>query len=67
MKVLGFYIDAFYRSELDKMTDKELYQLCLDTHDTTIVVYDNIKKFFTDLNDEYVDTENYWYYFVNIS
>lgn len=54
MKVIGFYIDAFYRSELD-------------THDTTIVVYDNIKKFFTDLNDEYVDTENYWYYFVNIS
>lgn len=66
MKVLGFDIDFYNRSALEEMTDKALYQLYLDEN-KGIILFDSPQQFFTDLNDEYVDTENYWYYFVKIN
>ena len=54
------------------MTDEELYQLYIDEEnspieDNTIIVYDTPQRFFDLLNYCSVDTENYWYYFVNIT
>lgn len=65
MKIIGFSIDVYDRTDLDSMTDVQLYETMLeDSHNT--FCYDNVEDFFDSLNDDVIDTENNWWKVVNI-
>lgn len=64
MKVLGFPIDDFERSQLEKMTDVQLNETFLEN--SNCISYDSVKAFFNDLNDDLVDTDNNWWFVVKI-
>ena len=64
MKVLGFPIDDFERSQLEKMTDVQLNETFLEN--SNCISYDSVKSFFNDLNDDLVDTDNNWWFVVKI-
>ena len=65
MKIIGFSIDVYDRTDLDSMTDVQLYETMLeDSHNT--FCYDNVEYFFDSLNDDVIDTENNWWKVVNI-
>jgi hypothetical protein len=64
MKVLGFPIDDFERSHLEKMTDVQLNETFLEN--TNCISYDSVKDFFNDLNSDMVDTDNNWWFLVKI-
>lgn len=63
-KVLGFPIEDYDRSDLQIMTDVQLNDTYLE--DTSVSCYDNVNDFFNDLNDDCVDTENMWWFMVDV-
>lgn len=65
---LLFSIDAYERKELDKMTEKELYDLASVA---STVGYDEADVLTLDelsfkINEEQISLDNSWLYFVNI-
>lgn len=64
MKVLGFPIDKFSRDMLENLTDVQKHEYYLS--DESILCWDTPQMFFNTLNDDYVDTENYFYYIINV-
>ena len=65
MKIIGFSIDVYDRTNLDSMTDVQLYETMLEDSYNTFC-YDNVEDFFDSLNDDVIDTENNWWKVVNI-
>ena len=59
---ISFPIDNYGRSKLDALTENELLQLAEKDHHCTI---ETLGQFQQDLNDDWLDTENNWWYFVN--
>lgn len=54
LKILTFSVDVYDRSELDELTDVQLYE------------YANIREFTDDINSDLIDSENNWVYFVKV-
>lgn len=59
---ISFPIDNYDRSKLDELTGNELLQLAEKDQHCTI---ETLSQFQQDLNDDWIDTENNWWYFVN--
>lgn len=67
LKILTFSVDAYDRSELDELTDVQLYEYALaDSENAFIYDYTNIREFTDDINSDLVDSENNWVYFVKV-
>ena len=72
MKVIGFPIDTEFMSQsknvnrdfLESLSDNQLNELALELSDA--VIYDHEKEFFYALNDDLVDTENYYWFIINV-
>ena len=64
MKVLGFPIDKYNRDYTDNLTDVQKNEHYLS--DESILCWPTPQVFFNELNDEMVDSENYWFYIINI-
>lgn len=64
MKALLFDI-AYVRTNLDSMNDTELYELALKGKNDQTRVY-SLADFSQACNDEYIDLNNWWLYFVTI-
>ena len=63
LKILTFSVDVYDRSELDELTDVQLYEYALaDSENTFIYDYANIREF----TDDLIDSENNWVYFVKV-
>ena len=60
--VFAFPIDGFGRKELDNMTDAEL--LALAEEDKSVLRWKGLSLFQDALNNDSVDTDNRWIYFV---
>ena len=60
--VLAFPVDDFDRKELDNMTDAEL--LALAEEDKSVLRWKGLSIFQDALNNDSVDTDNRWIYFV---
>lgn len=68
LKILTFSVDAYDRSELDELTDVQLYEYALaDSENAFIYDYANIREFTDDINSDLVDSENNWVYFVKVN
>lgn len=63
-KALLFDIDKYDRSELGKLNENELYGLAMSGDLYTTQVYD-IDDFAEALNDDAVDVQNNWVYFIH--
>lgn len=63
--VVGFSVFDFQKDYLDKLSDREKHEHYLETSSSQ--AYDNVNDFFYELNDDRVDTENYFWYLINIS
>ena len=61
--VLVFDVEHYERRELDGMTGKELYERAL-SDDEHVSIYDDLDTFQEDLNDECVNVDGSWIYFV---
>lgn len=64
MRIVWFSVDKYNRTELEKMSDKEKYQLAL-SDDTDTAIWDDVKSFETDLNDDLVNIENGFVFFLH--
>jgi hypothetical protein len=60
--VFGFPVDGFDRKKLDNMTDAEL--LALAEEDKSVLRWKGLSLFQDALNNDSVDTDNRWIYFV---
>jgi gamma-glutamylcyclotransferase (GGCT)/AIG2-like uncharacterized protein YtfP len=65
-KVLGFSIYTYDKQQLNKLDDFEKYKLYLEDLHFKTKCYNSINDFFESLNNEYVDTENFWWFMVEI-
>ena len=65
MKILTFSVDVYERSYLDTLTDAQLYEIALSDSENTFI-YDGVRSFTNEVNDDMVDTENNWIYAINI-
>lgn len=63
--VVGFSVDTYDRSTIERLTDREKHEYTLEDIDETMS-YDNVKAWFNDLNDDLIDTENYFWYVITI-
>ncbi len=60
-KVIGFPVDSFEKSYLDSLNSSYLFELGCETEES--IIYDSVDEFLSELNDDLVDTENnFWYY-----
>lgn len=66
-QVLLFSVDSFERFELglDKMSDNELYSLCVNDGETSMRL--SLAQFQQMCNDEYISLDNWWVYFVDVN
>ena len=62
--VVGFSAFDFFRKDLDKLSDREKHEYFLNSE--TSISYDSPNDFFNELNDGFVDTENYFWYLIEI-
>ncbi len=60
--VFAFPVDDFDRDELDNMTDAELYALTQEHK--SVLRWKGLSIFQDALNNDSVDTDNRWIYFV---
>ena len=60
--VFAFPVDEFDREKLDKMTDAEL--LALAEEEKSVLRWKGLSLFQDALNNDSVDTDNRWIYFV---
>lgn len=63
--VVGFSVFDFQKDYLNTLSDREKHEHYLES--SSAISYDNVKDFFYELNDDLVDTENYFWYLINIS
>jgi hypothetical protein len=63
--VFGFPVDNFDRKDLDKMTDGQLYALAQENK--SVLRWRGLELFQEALNNDSVDTENRWLYFVDMT
>lgn len=65
--VVGFSIEIEEKSReyYDKLSDRQKHEEALE--DETAVIVDNVESWFNDLNDDLIDTENYWWYIIQIN
>ena len=63
ISVVSFPIERYDRSYLDGLSDKELSETALADGDCG--VWSNLESFQDDLNNDFVDTENNWIYFLD--
>lgn len=70
--VLGFPIsigEKYGESiDLDSMSDAELYEeyKYQKSNNEDVKIYQDVRDFFTDMNNDNVDTENMYWYFVEL-
>lgn len=70
--VLGFPISIGEESgesiDLDSMSDAELYEeyKFQKSNNEDVKIYQDVRDFFTDMNNDNVDTENMYWYFVEL-
>lgn len=64
-KVLGFSVYTYDKQQLNKLDDFEKYKLYLEDYFKT-KCYNSVNDFFESLNNEYVDTERFWWFMVEI-
>ena len=64
MEALLFDIDRYERSDLDWMNENELYGLAMNGEVDETRVY-SLAEFQEALNDQDVDIDGYWVYFIN--
>lgn len=58
--VVGFPIDYYDLFELNQMTDRQKHELALS--DESCYIHDNVNDWFSELNVDFIDTENiYWF------
>ena len=65
-KVLGFSICKYNRQEIENLDDFEKNKLYLEDRHFDTKRYNSVKDFFESLNNGYVDTENYFWYVVEV-
>lgn len=63
-KALLFDIDKYNRSDLNKMNENELYGLAMNGEVGETMVY-YLDEFQEALNDDAVDVQNNWVYFIH--
>lgn len=63
--IFGFPVDDFDRKDLDKMTDGQLYALAQENK--SVLRWRGLELFQGALNNDSVDTENRWLYFVDMT
>lgn len=64
-KVLGFSVEEYNKKQLSYMSDRNKFETYLEDQDN-VVCYDCVEDFFNELNDDMVDTENNFWYVVNV-
>lgn len=62
--VVGFPIELDNNINYKNLNDRQLHELALYSEDA--VIYDSVKDFFNELNDDFVDTENMYWFVINI-
>lgn len=70
-KVIGFSVDDYARFDgdgvyknivpLEEMLPRQRYETALEDTDCCII-FDNAQTFVSDLNDECIDANGYWFY-----
>ena len=63
VRVVGFPCDSYDRKWLDSITDRERSEAACADGNTFI--FEDLKEFQEYLNNDMVDTENNWIYFLN--
>lgn len=62
--VVGFPIEIDNGVNYKECSDRQLHEMALVNQDA--VIYDSPKDFFTELNNDFVDTENMFWFLINI-
>ena len=65
-KVLGFSVYKYNKQQIEELDDFEKYKWYLEDKYFDIKCYNSIEDFLKTLNNEYVDTENFWWFMVEI-
>lgn len=63
IRVLGFSVDAYERTKLEKMSNKRKLQVA-ESDTENCVIYDSLLDWQNGLNSDFIDTDNNWWYFV---
>lgn len=63
--VVGFQIEIDSNIDYKKLSDRQLHEIALYTEDA--VIYDSPKDFFAELNNDFVDTENMYWFLISIN
>lgn len=61
IRVVSFPIDQYDRQWLDTLTDEQLSETACAEGNSDIFT---LKEFQENLNNDYIDTENKWWYFL---
>lgn len=62
--VVGFLLEEYELYELNQMTDRQKHELALS--DDSCYIVDNVSDWFNDLNNDFIDTENVYWFCINI-
>lgn len=62
--VVGFPIDINNVVKYKNCTDHQLHEMALENDN--VVIYDYPKDFFTEMNEDLVDTENMVWYMIDV-
>ena len=65
-KVLGFSVYKYDKKQVESLDDFEKYRWYLEDKHFDTICYDSVEKFFETLNNEYVDTERFFWFMVQI-
>lgn len=63
IRVLGFSVDVYERTKLEKMSNKRKLQVA-ESDTENCVIYDSLLDWQNGLNSDFIDTDNNWWYFV---
>lgn len=61
-KILGFFAPDYPAAFVEKLTDKEKYELYL--HTDSSMIFDTVEEFFNEINT--IEFNSYVFYYVNI-
>jgi hypothetical protein len=65
-KVLGFSVYKYDKKQVESLNDTEKYKWYLEDEHFDVKCYNTIDDFFESLNNEYIDTENFWWFVVDL-
>jgi gamma-glutamylcyclotransferase (GGCT)/AIG2-like uncharacterized protein YtfP len=65
-KVLGFSVYKYDKQQLENLDDFEKYKWYLEDEHFDTKCYHSIKTFFESLNNDCLDTENFWWFMVEV-